>query len=245
MPPVAIVWPCPFAVDAYAAAGRDLGSRARTARRVPGRWCSGRGTGVMSREAGRYWKIFVPRLRCARCWVNHALLPAFTLAWRLDVAETIDSVVGEVVAGGGCGVRPAAERAGVPYTTARGWVRRFRARAAELGVAFAAVELGGQAVTPPAGAGRFRANCDRRRVRRGREPAGMGPAGRVAVRLSGDRRQADRRQAVSGCPVLPGRRARPPTTLPGGCRRASPPASRPRPGLRRSCAAGAARAGCA
>jgi transposase len=42
------------------------------------------------------------------------------------------------VAGGGCGVRPAAERAGVPYTTARGWVRRFRARAAELGVAFAA-----------------------------------------------------------------------------------------------------------
>jgi hypothetical protein len=31
--------------------------------------------------------------------VSHALLPAFTLAWRLDVAETIGSVVGEVVAG--------------------------------------------------------------------------------------------------------------------------------------------------
>jgi hypothetical protein len=109
------------------------------------------------REAGRYWKIFVPGLRCARRGVSHPLLPAFTLAWRLDAAETIGSVVGEVVAGGGCGVRPAAERAGVPYTTARGWVRRFRARAAELGVAFAAVavELGGQAVTPPAGAGRF------------------------------------------------------------------------------------------
>ena len=45
---------------------------------------------------------------------------------------------------------------GVVYT-ARGWVRRFRARAGELGVAFAAVavELGGQAVTPPAGAARF------------------------------------------------------------------------------------------
>jgi hypothetical protein len=26
--------------------------------------------------------------------VSHALLPAFTLAWRLDVAETIGSVVG-------------------------------------------------------------------------------------------------------------------------------------------------------
>jgi hypothetical protein len=88
--------------------------------------------------------------------VSHALLPAFTLAWRLDVAETVGAVLTEV-AGGGCGVRPAAERAGVPYTTARGWVRRFRSRAAELGVAFAAlaVELGGQAVTPPAGAGRF------------------------------------------------------------------------------------------
>jgi hypothetical protein len=88
--------------------------------------------------------------------VSHALLPAFTLALRLDVAETVGSVLAEV-AGGGCGVRPAAERAGVPYTTARGWVRRFRARARELGVAFAAlaVELGGAAVTPPAGAGRF------------------------------------------------------------------------------------------
>jgi hypothetical protein len=34
-----IVWPCPLAVDAYVAAGCDLGSRARTARRVPGRCC--------------------------------------------------------------------------------------------------------------------------------------------------------------------------------------------------------------
>jgi hypothetical protein len=108
------------------------------------------------REAGRCRKIFVPRLRCARCRVSHALLPAFTLAWRLDTAGTVGVVVAEV-AGGGCGVRPAAERAGVPYTTARGWVRRFLARAGELGVAFAAlaVELGGAAVTPPAGPGRF------------------------------------------------------------------------------------------
>ena len=52
------------------------------------------------REAGRHWKIFVPRLRCAQCGVSHALLPAFTLAWRLDVAETIGPAVGEVVADG-------------------------------------------------------------------------------------------------------------------------------------------------
>ena len=153
---MAIVWPCPLAVDAYAAAGRDVlfprlacPSCAR-----PLVFWSGYRRYV--RAAGRCRKIFVPRLRCARCRVSHALLPAFTLAWRLDVAETIGSVLAEV-AGGGCGVRPAAERAGVPYTTARGWVRRFRARAAELGVGFAAlaVELGGQAVTPPSGVARF------------------------------------------------------------------------------------------
>jgi peptidoglycan/LPS O-acetylase OafA/YrhL len=41
----------------------------------------------------------------------------------------------------------------VPYTTARGWVRRFRARAAELGVALAAVavELGGRRSRPRPG----------------------------------------------------------------------------------------------
>jgi hypothetical protein len=88
--------------------------------------------------------------------VSHALLPAFVLAWRLDVAETVGTVLAEV-AGGGCGVRPAAARAGVPDTTVRGWVRRFRARAAELGVVFAAlaVDLGGEAIRPPAEAGRF------------------------------------------------------------------------------------------
>src|SRR6266851_10250182 len=54
-------------------------------------------------------------------------------------------------------VRPAAARAGVPHTTARGWVRRFAGRGGELGVAFAAlaVELGGQAIRPAGEAGRF------------------------------------------------------------------------------------------
>ena len=51
--------------------------------------------------------------------MTHALLPAFVLAWRLDVAETTGAVIGEV-AGGAGGVRPAAARLGVPYTTARG-----------------------------------------------------------------------------------------------------------------------------
>src|SRR6266567_4631727 len=160
--PVAIVWPCPLAVDAYAAAGRDVGFPRPACPSCAGPLVFWSGYWRYAREAGRCRKIFVPRLRCARCGVSHALLPAFTLAWRLDVAETVGRVLAEV-AGGGCGVRPAAERAGVPYTTARG-------------------------------GGPVRAGGDRRRVRRGRRPAGMGPAGGVAVRVVGDRREADRRQ---------------------------------------------------
>jgi hypothetical protein len=153
---VAIVWPCPLPVDAYVAAGRKV--------RVPRPVCPScagplvfwSGYWRHIRAAGRCRKMFVPRLRCAPCRVSHALLPAFVLAWRLDVAETVGTVIGEV-AGGAGGVRPAAARAGVPHTTARGWVRRFTGRGGELGVAFAAlaVDLGGGAIRPPAEAGRF------------------------------------------------------------------------------------------
>jgi hypothetical protein len=81
--------------------------------------------------------------------VTHALLPAFALAWRLDAVESAGAVIGQVAAGGR-GVRPAAAAAGVPYTTARGWARRFSARAGELAVSFSAlaVELGGEVVRP-------------------------------------------------------------------------------------------------
>ncbi|MGH9656253.1 MAG: hypothetical protein ACRD6B_22650 [Bryobacteraceae bacterium] len=69
---------------------------------------------------------------------------------RLDVAEAIGAVV-EAVAGGRSGVRPAAKALGVPYTTARGWVRAFAGNAGRLATSFAAlcVELGGE-VTPAA-----------------------------------------------------------------------------------------------
>ena len=153
---MAMVWPCPLPVDAYVAAGREVEFPRPGCPSCAGPLVFWSGYWRHVRAAGRCRKIFVPRLRCARCGVSHALLPAFVLAWRLDVAETVGAVLAEV-AGGGCGVRPAAARAGVPYTTARGWVRRFPARAGELGAAFAAlaVELGGDAVRPPAGAGRF------------------------------------------------------------------------------------------
>src|SRR2546429_3073201 len=150
--PVAIVWPCPLAVDAYVAAGRDVGFPRPSCPSCAGPLVFWSGYRRYVREAGRCRKIFVPRLRCAPCGASHALLPAFVLAWRLDVAETVGSVIGQV-AGGASGVRPAAARAGVRYTTARGWVRRFGARAPELGAGFAALAggLGGGAV-PPAGA---------------------------------------------------------------------------------------------
>lgn len=91
--------------------------------------------------------MFVPRVRCGRCRVTDAVLPSFVLAGRLDAIETIGAVIEEVVAGSG-GVRPAAARVDVPHTTARGWVRRFVARASGLSVGFAAlaVELGGEVV---------------------------------------------------------------------------------------------------
>lgn len=91
----------------------------------------------------------MPRARCPACEATHALLPGFVLTSRLDVVDTIGTVVVEVVEGSG-GVRPAAERAGVPHTTARGWRRRFGVRARQLAVSFAAltVELGGEAQAP-------------------------------------------------------------------------------------------------
>ena len=153
---MAIVWPCPLPVDAYVAAGRKVQVPRPVCPSCAGPLVFWSGYWRHIRAAGRCRKMFVPRLRCGPCRVTHALLPAFVLAWRLDVAEVVGAVIAQV-ARGGCGVRPAAARAGVPDTTARGWVRRFRARAPELGVAFAAlaVDLGGEAIRPPAEPGRF------------------------------------------------------------------------------------------
>ncbi len=154
--PVAIVWPCPLTVDAYVVAGRDVEFPRLDCPSCAGPMGLWSGYWRHVRAAGRCRKIFVPRERCGPCRVSHALLPAFVLAWRLDTAETVGAVIAEV-AGGPCGARPAAERAGVPHTTARGWLRRFQPRAAETGVAFAAlaVELGGEAIRPAADPGRF------------------------------------------------------------------------------------------
>lgn len=152
---MAIVWPCPLSVDAYATAERPEAPRPE----CPGcggamSWWSGYRRFV--RSAGACRAIFVRRARCRACRRTDAVLPAFVLVRRLDEAATVGAVVAQVVAGP-AGVRPAAEAAQVPHTTARGWVRRFGERAEELAVAFCAlaVELGGEAavsVTGTAGA---------------------------------------------------------------------------------------------
>jgi hypothetical protein len=104
------------------------------------------------RVGGSCYRIFVPRVRCGRCEKTHALLPAFVLVGRLDVAESVGTVIA-AVAVGRSGVRPPAARLGVPYTTARGWWRRFAAGAVRWAVAFSAlaVELGEDALRPLAG----------------------------------------------------------------------------------------------
>lgn len=99
------------------------------------------------RVVGGSQAIFVPRARCGPCGRTDAVLPAFVLCGRLDTVESIGAVAEAVAAGVG-GVRPAAAAAGVPHTTARGWVRRFGTRSAALALGFAAlaVELGGEVV---------------------------------------------------------------------------------------------------
>jgi len=146
LPPVTIVWPCPLSVETYLEADGDV-EVPRPACPGCGRpttWWSGYRRFVRAGGTGR--AMFVRRVRCGACRVTHAVLPAFLLSGRGDVVETIGAVIEAVVAGGrGGGVRPAAARADVPRTTARGWVQRFVARATGLAVGFAAlaVELSG------------------------------------------------------------------------------------------------------
>jgi transposase-like protein len=107
------------------------------------------------RVEGCCWRLWVRRARCARCAVSHALVPAFCLLGRLDVVDSVGEAIAAVVAGG-VGMRPVAQRFDVPHTTARGWLRRFRSRAAMLTAGFStlAVEVSGTAPDLPAGADR-------------------------------------------------------------------------------------------
>jgi hypothetical protein len=85
------------------------------------------------------------------------LIPSFLVMHRQDPASTIGRAIAEIAAGSLIGV--AAGRVGVPFTTVRGWWRRFRVRAPVWWSGFAAltIEFGGVVPTrwptgPPAAA---------------------------------------------------------------------------------------------
>ncbi|MGH3265726.1 MAG: DUF6431 domain-containing protein, partial [Trebonia sp.] len=143
---MAIEWPCPLSVDAYVAADREIEVPQPNCPDCSGPMTRWSGYRRFVRDAGGCRAIFVPRARCAPCAKTHALLPAFVVVRRLDVAAVIGRAIEEVT-DRRSGVRPVASTLQVPHTTARGWLRRFSARARELAVAFAAlcVELGGDA----------------------------------------------------------------------------------------------------
>jgi hypothetical protein len=87
-------------------------------------------------------------------------LPSFLLERRLDAADDIGAVIECVTAGDGVAERVAQER-DVPYTTARDWLRRFRARAAMLAAGFGALAV---AVGAEAGIEGLVTNAGRRAV---------------------------------------------------------------------------------
>ena len=142
--PVVMVWPCSLSVEKYAAAGRDVA--------VPRPSCSACSS-LMSfwsgyersvRADGLYLRLWIARARCSACSVSHALLPNFLFVGRLDAVETVGRALAEV-ASKTMSIGQASGVLDVPFTTVRGWVRRFNALAPVWWSGFASltVEFGG------------------------------------------------------------------------------------------------------
>ncbi len=140
--PVSIVWRCPLDVSAYLALGQqiEVGEHA-----CPGPDCEQRRLGGWS----GYWRwvrgpgterLWIRRKRCSRCRRSHALLPDFLLERRLDDVQVIGQALALSIASG-LGMRPIAERLGVPMTTARDWRRRFRVNALMIVTALVALAV--------------------------------------------------------------------------------------------------------
>jgi hypothetical protein len=91
---------------------------------------------------GSELRLVIRRARCRACAVTHALLPDFVALFRLDGVEVIGQAIEQMASG--ATTRSAASTTGIPYTTVRGWRRRFAERAGLLTSGFlaAAVALG-------------------------------------------------------------------------------------------------------
>ena len=92
------------------------------------RWAYGRSRPV--RSVGGERRVRPRRARCVGCRKTQVLLPDDLLVRRRDDAAVIGSAL--LAHAGGEGHRPIAGRLGVPGSTVRGWLRRFRARAGEV-----------------------------------------------------------------------------------------------------------------
>ena len=135
---MAIVWPCPLSVEAYAAADRSI--------KVPRPLCPSC-SGAMSfwgfyrryLRVGVVVRLLVRRARCARCRCSHAVLPDFVAKGRLDGIEVIGRAIEELAAG--TGARTSAAQAGRPHTTVRDWRHRVTARTGLLVAGFLAATV--------------------------------------------------------------------------------------------------------
>lgn len=78
------------------------------------------------------------RSRCRSCAVTHVLLPTVALLRRVDLAEVIVEALTRRYQEG-LSRSKTAQGAGVPFDTARAWMRRFEARAEDIRVHFAAL----------------------------------------------------------------------------------------------------------
>ena len=108
-------------------------------------WGYGRERAVRLR-GGRTARLRPRRARCRSCRRTRILLPSWCAPRRADGIEVIGAAAGLAMAG--AGHRPVAAALGVPAATARGWLRRLRARAGQLR-AHAIGELGGLGFYPP------------------------------------------------------------------------------------------------
>ena len=99
---------------------------------VLARWSFARRRFVRTESGPR--EVRPRRARCRRCTKTQVLLPDVLLCRRVDAVAVIGRAL--TAAAGGAGCRRVAVLVCRPFSTVRGWLRRFRAMAAQLAVHF-------------------------------------------------------------------------------------------------------------